>query len=75
LARVTAKRNFNEGCRSSNESSPDGAEEIFFEAGSFLSLLPELFPLGAFTHSSRCGLLPGAAPQLENHGGNRFDFL
>jgi hypothetical protein len=31
--------------------------------GIFLSLLPELFPLRAFTHSSRCGL-SGAAPQL-----------
>jgi len=30
----------------------------------FLSLLPELFLLGAFTHSSRCGLLACAAPQL-----------
>jgi hypothetical protein len=43
--------------------APDGSEEMFLWR-IFLSLLPELFPLGAFTHSSRCGLLACAAPQL-----------
>jgi hypothetical protein len=41
----------------------DGAEEIFLRRF-FLPLLPELFPLRAFIHSSRCGLLACAAPQL-----------
>jgi len=49
---------------SPNESSPGRGGRNVLCGAIFLSLLPELFPLGAFTHSSRCGLLACAAPQL-----------